>query len=221
MTPEYELARYGSRAGEKVGGLTFVGTVRRAANDNNRMLGAFQCDCGRTVELPVGRVLNSKTKTHCGCLRDRGAHRTHGMRGTLQYTSWQAMKRRCLVPDDKDYPRYGGKGVTVFPEWATSFQAFYDHIGERPPGTTLDRIDTTKGYDPGNVRWATIQTQQRNRRSTFDWHIQGHVFATMYEAADHFGVSSMTIGRWVKGFHDRRRNSHKPPKENCYVVARY
>ena len=50
------------------------------------------------------------------------------------------------------------------PEWAKSFMAFFSHIGPKPsPGLTLDRIDNEKGYEPGNVRWATREQQTRNR----------------------------------------------------------
>lgn len=72
------------------------------------------------------------------------------------------MRTRCLNPNAAAYKRYGAKGVTVAPEW-DSFERFLADVGERPPGTTLDRIDGTLGYAPGNCRWATATEQAANR----------------------------------------------------------
>lgn len=211
--------RYGSRVGQKIGSLMFV-ALSDKRGDNNRLFGKFSCDCGTVIEFAAGRVLNGH-RTHCGCLTDRGAHRTHGMRYSPEYSSWQSMKARCLDPDNKDYPKWGGRGITIYPEWVSSFEAFYAHIGARPEGTTIDRIDNSKNYEPGNVRWATAEEQQRNRSTSYEWHIKGLVFQTHGEAAVHFGVSEHTIWRWVNGQHDNRRNSFTPPREGCHVVARY
>ena len=74
------------------------------------------------------------------------------------------MRRRCLVPSHSDYPRYGARGITVCDSWAQSFEAFFSDMGNRPPNTTLDRIDPSKGYERENCRWATPFEQSRNRR---------------------------------------------------------
>jgi hypothetical protein len=66
----------------------------------------------------------------------------------------------------KDYARYGGAGITICAEWRGSFQAFIDHMGKRPAGNySIDRIDGTKGYEPGNCRWATLGQQAINKRT--------------------------------------------------------
>lgn len=144
--------------------LTLVRELPKRSNDKHK-IGLWRCDCGNTKEIVSSHVRNGYTQS-CGCLGpqiSRAQATTHGMRGTPEYTSWQAVIRRCCNPDDKDYPRYGARGIGVHPVWRQSFSEFYAHIGPRPQGTTVDRIDGTKGYEPGNVRWATPLEQARNR----------------------------------------------------------
>lgn len=74
------------------------------------------------------------------------------------------MIRRCRSESSTGYPRYGAKGITVCEHWL-SFESFLKDVGPRPNGTTLDRIDGSRGYEPGNVRWATAIEQQRNTKS--------------------------------------------------------
>lgn len=214
------VSRYLGRIGERIGHLTFIAISDRMG-DGSRVLGVFACDCGRTAVLSASRVLSRTIRDHCGCRTDRGANRTHGMRNSREYSSWQAMIGRCHSPSHKDYPKWGGDGLTVCQEWRTSFSAFFEHIGPRPAGTTLDRIDNRKGYQPGNVRWATPSEQQRNRRSARSWHVKGKDFETADEAAAFFGVSAQTFHRWVKGFHDARRGRFTPAREDCHASARY
>lgn len=74
------------------------------------------------------------------------------------------MISRCYNPKLRWYVYYGGRGITVCDEWRESFLAFYTYMGPRPIGHSIDRIDNNKGYEPGNCRWATSQSQIRNRR---------------------------------------------------------
>lgn len=196
--------------------------VRRldARSADGHILGLYRCLCGGSVTVAMSRVRNGYTKS-CGCIsREAAAQKTHGMRNSPEYSSWSAMRDRCLNPRSKDFYRYGGAGISVDPAF-DNFETFLAEVGPRPDGMTLDRIDCTKGYEPGNVRWATPVTQARNRRGAFTWHVKGIAFPSHSEAAKHFNVSEHTIWRWVNGQMDKRRGRFTPPREDCYVVSRY
>ena len=56
-----------------------------------------------------------------------------------------------------------GRGITYSPDWE-QFETFFTDMGERPDGTTLDRVDPEGNYESGNCRWATPHEQANNRR---------------------------------------------------------
>jgi hypothetical protein len=90
------------------------------------------------------------------------------------YQIWHGMKSRCLRKSDRRYPRYGGRDITVCPEWRTDFWSFADYvsmtIGDRPSLMhSIDRIDNDRGYEPGNIRWADRYEQARKREVTDKW----------------------------------------------------
>lgn len=84
------------------------------------------------------------------------------MRHIPTYRSWEAMKQRCNNPTNASYDRYGARGISYTPSWE-SYANFLEDMGERPEGTTLDRIEGSKGYYKENCRWADKYTQRDNQ----------------------------------------------------------
>jgi len=76
--------------------------------------------------------------------------------------TWYSMRKRCLNSNDRAYKWYGAKGIKIDPRW-DSFKNFLADMGERPEGMTLDRIDSSKGYNARNCRWSNWRVQQSNR----------------------------------------------------------
>lgn len=82
---------------------------------------------------------------------------------TPLYRLWVQIRSRCHDQNRRDFKHYGGRGVRVCSQW-DDFTQFEADVGPHPGGKlTLDRRDTNRDYEPGNVRWATRQTQARNR----------------------------------------------------------
>lgn len=202
--------------GTQIGRLTLRAILAERSADKH-VRGLWACECGALKEIAVSRVKNGYTQS-CGCLSidvSRARNRKHGMRQSREYSSWLSMKARCLDTGSKDYPNWGGKGISIHEEWIGSFEAFYSHIGPRPRGTTLDRIDGERGYVPGNVRWATPTVQASNRLNGWTVEIHGKRYQSVQAAAVACGVSDMTIVRWCDGYIDKRRNGTIHPKPNC------
>lgn len=98
------------------------------------------------------------------------------------------MIRRCTLPTSCGYQEYGGRGITVCPEWRASFDTFLRDMGPRPsPQHSLDRRDANGDYEPGNCRWATSKEQNRNTRKTKRLTYQGETL-TVPEWAERTGL---------------------------------
>ena len=83
------------------------------------------------------------------------------------YKSWANAKKRCYNPKYEHFSNYGGRGIEMCSRWKNSFMLFYEDMGERPEGYSLDRIDVDKGYEPSNCKWSSRQEQQLNKRKQF------------------------------------------------------
>ena len=134
-----------------------------------------RCDCGAIKPVRSDSLRSGHTRS-CGCLRAERAPSApikHGRSGTPLYKTWADMWDRCTNPNNRAYERYGGRGIKVAEEWA-DFETFARDVGDIPPDPpgwegrvrywSLDRIDNSGDYEPGNVRWASPSEQAQNRR---------------------------------------------------------
>ena len=151
-------------AGQKFGRLTVKHMAGIAANKERTWL--CVCDCGNET-IAKGYYLRKGVTKSCGCLqtetRIKHGH-TLGKRDTPTYKSWENMMQRCTNPKHHHWHKYGGSGISVCDSWRT-FANFLADMGERPQGTTLDRIEGSNGYSPDNCKWSSIKDQQRNRKT--------------------------------------------------------
>lgn len=162
-----------------------------------------KCECGKIV-IVIGMNLKNGSSRSCGCLHRElqpaisiKASTKHGMWRTPEYKAWAAMRSRCLNPNNRNWHRYGGRGVRICAEW-DSFDKFFQDMGLRPSDKhSLDRSDNGLLYSKATCRWATAREQtnntRRNRRITY----QGRTM-TIAEWARAFGAKDSVVRGRIK-----------------------
>ena len=162
--------------GKTFGRLTVTAPLpsRKTKGGTTRALWECRCKCGNIVSVQSVHLVGNHTVS-CGCFskdvarinRLGEAKHGHSRLGKVSptYRSWRAMVGRCTNSNHKDWPKYGAKGIEVSESWL-DFEQFLTDMGERPKGTSLDRIDNRFGYHKANCRWATPAQQSQNQTTT-------------------------------------------------------
>jgi hypothetical protein len=141
-----------------------------------------RCDCGAITEKLVNSLVSGHIKS-CGCYkRDNPTRLRHGHARKINgqsktYRLWLSIRQRTSGCCER---------------WQTSFENFLADMGEQPDGMTVDRIDNSRGYEPGNCRWATRTQQARNRGITLFVEFEGKQ-VTLAELAERHGLKYMTV----------------------------
>lgn len=146
-----------------IGGQTFnqLTVLCRAGRTlHGKTLWKCLCLCGKETIKITNEIISGKVRS-CGCCEWHLHH-------FEAYNSWQSARQRCNNPTNKDYPRYGGRGIKMLPEWDTFIQ-FYKDMGDPPKDMwtgerlSLDRIDNNQHYCKINCKWSTRSEQQFNK----------------------------------------------------------
>lgn len=154
-----------------------LSVMARAPSDNNgNSRWVCQCECGKETTVLGWALRKGRTKS-CGCLADEmrlfSQRKADEERRDYTRKSWTAMIGRCTNPKYPSYVRYGAKGITVCDRWRygengmTGWLCFFEDMGPKPTGYSIDRIDNQQGYFPDNCRWASKQQQMENRAKKY------------------------------------------------------
>ncbi len=190
-------AIYGDRFGRLVIINEIEKKITKKGNKERRVL--CECDCGKETTVYFKNLRSGLTKS-CGCLR-KDLKTTHNSTNIKEYNVWKGIKRRCLNKKTKDYKNYGGRGITVCDRWLgeNGFYNFFEDMGVRKTGLTIDRINNNGNYCKENCKWATKTEQDNNRRSNVFLELNG-VSMSMKQWSKKLSISYEAIKyRYGKG----------------------
>lgn len=178
--------------GKKFGRLT---VLRYGKKHNGTHLWECVCECGKKCARRTEAFKRIPSRLSCGCLIGEIAvatHTKHGLHKSPEYGAYHRMKGRCLRSSDKEFFRYGGRGIKICQRWLDSFESFFADMGPRPAETSLDRIDCNGDYSPENCRWATALVQSNNTRRN-RWVIVNGLNDTMAGHCRRYGLNKNQI----------------------------
>lgn len=155
--------------GKQYGRLTVIADAGYLGRDRAVLC---RCMCGRE-KVARSICLRRGDTLSCGCLRQENSvqmRTTHGQAGTRLHKIWKGIRKRCHNEKCHNYGRYGGRGITICPEW-DDFAAFekWSLANGYQDWLTIDRKNNDECYSPENCRWATRHQQVINTSRNTDF----------------------------------------------------
>lgn len=216
--------------GARFGRLTVKDFYYKNNGRQNNLYYRCLCDCGNEKDVRGDNFSSKNPTKSCGCITKEIAiekaskmgkeNITHGMSRTRIYKSWDAMKSRCDNPNDKDFPNYGGRGISYDQAWSV-FVNFYSDMREGYEDTlTLDRKDVNGNYSKDNCRWTSMEIQNNNKSSHPILECNGKKKKLM-EWAEELGLSPALIRSRLKQGWDDERILTEPTNHKSFKGAYY
>jgi len=164
--------------------------IKKAKSTGRHCKYECKCICGNTHFVSYSH-LKRGTKCCPECFsKNRGSHK---MSYSHEYKCWARMIQRTTNENNPTSKYYILRGVTVCDSWR-SFLNFFNDMGVAPSNKhSLDRYPNNDGnYEPGNVRWATMKEQSRNKRSNKIIEYKG-VKKCLVEWCEEYGIEKRTL----------------------------
>lgn len=140
-----------------------------------------------------------------------------------EHAAWNGMLDRCRNPGNKDFDCYGGRGISVCPQWTgpKAFGRFMRDLGQCPEGMTLGRLDSTRNFYPENTRWMRREELAASRTNTRRIHLDGETL-TGAEWARRAGLPYLQLptNRIAAGWHPRAAVFGRPGETKADAHAR-
>ena len=179
------------RTGERYGNLVVLEFLGKPPGKTKAVWDCI-CDCGTKAKVTSSNLATGHTQS-CGCLQVKVMEdrRIYAKEDTQEYVIWRGIKQRTGKCPGKNAKWYSD--IHMHPDWFDSFDTFLQDMGKRPtPNHSIERLDGTKGYVPGNCVWVT-PVDQANNRSTNRLLSFGGEELTVAQWARRTGIKQFTI----------------------------
>lgn len=214
FTPHRQIRSCGCGRGRKgsnskkfidLSGQTFgqLKVIRYVGHRGGKNAWECECTCGKT-SVASSSNLRRGNSTTCGCAHAKIGQlttthgETKGRNPSVEYTTYFSAFDRCTNRKNRKFRDYGGRGIEFR---FTSFEQFLAEVGRRPsPKHSIERIQNSGHYEPGNVVWATKTVQNNNKRNNVFVTFRGET-ATVSMMARRYGRKpSLVRGRLDYGW---------------------